>query len=376
MSELVSTLDDFIFALVPLGVLTAVVSVIRVCGNSTLRAIIGRAQEDPASSEREILSCVSDSTAEIFTQSGVARITGNPRILEIVADHSQAQSGVVNVQKLSEVAGKAWTDLEKDAKLPNLSLNKGIRRRAPFWFRLAATFGVSLQLSMLLSFYGNLKSLIKMLIMNNVGIIIYAALTVMCWPQAFLKDGSHVDSYAFPMFVLGTVLLTLGMFLCAVLVERRSMKRIFDLPDGNRVYWIQPGNQTAGDQKFPSFVGRTEKGVSFIRSVRHDSPNNLLNIGREMELMLVVGLTMIGFVIQFVGIRGLHSSVSLAQLGATMVMTLVRTGLRAERMQEGDNMLKDDQDIVSRGEHELDWLLFRLFNIKSLRILPVYDIHG
>lgn len=149
MSELIDTLDDFIFALAPLGVLTAVVSAIRVCGNSTLRAMIGRAQEDPASSEKEILSCVSDSTAEIFTESGVARITGNPRILEIVVDESQAPSGTIAVRKVSEVAGKDWKDLENDVNLLNLSLNKGIRRRAPIWFRLAATFGVTLQLSML-----------------------------------------------------------------------------------------------------------------------------------------------------------------------------------------------------------------------------------
>lgn len=149
MSELIDTLDDFIFALAPLGVLTAVVSAIRVCGNSTLRALIGRAQEDPAESEKEILSCVSESTAEIFTESGVARITGNPRILEIMIDESQIQSGAVNVELVSEAAGKAWKDLEKDVKLPNLSLNKGIRRRAPFWFRLAATFGVILQFCML-----------------------------------------------------------------------------------------------------------------------------------------------------------------------------------------------------------------------------------
>jgi hypothetical protein len=199
----------------------------------------------------------------------------------------------------------------------------------------------------------------------------------MCWPQAFLKDGSPVDSYAFPMFVLGTVILSLGMFLCAVLVERHSIKEITTLPEKSRVYWIQAGNQTAGDQKFPSFVGRTEKGVYFIRSVRHDSPNNFLNLGRDMELILVVGLTMIGFVIQFVGIRGLHSSVILAQLGATLVMTLVRTGLRAERMQEGDNMLKgEEQKIVSKGEHELDWLVFHLFNIKSFKICPPCSAHG
>lgn len=216
-----------------------------------------------------------------------------------------------------------------------------------------------------------------MLTLYNPGIILYAAVTVMYKPQGFLKNGSPVDSYAFPMFVLGTVLLNFGMFLCAVLVERRSKKEITTLPERSRVYWIQPGNQTAGDQKFPSFVGRTETGVYFIRSVRHDSPSSFLNLGSEMELMLVVGLTMIGFVIQFVGIRGLHSSVILAQLGATMVMTLVRTGLRAERMQEGDNMLKgDEQKMVSKGEHELDWLVFRLFNIRSFMISPPCSVYA
>ncbi|QGA22069.1 hypothetical protein EYB26_009783 [Talaromyces marneffei] len=354
LSELVSTMDDFIFALAPLGILTAVVSVIRVCGNSTLRAFIGRAQEDPGSSEREILSCVSDTTAEIFTESGVARITGNPKILEIVVDQSQEQAGSITIQRLSEVAGKVWTDLEKNAKLPNLSLNKGIRRRAPFWFHLAASFGVALQFS----------------------VIIYAALTVFYWPAAFLKNGSPVGSYAFPMFVLGTVILTLGMFLCAVLVESHSKKHIFTLPDESRVYWIQPGNQMVGDQKFPSFVGRTNLGVHFIRSVRNQYPTDDINVSQEMALIGVVCLTMTGFVIQFVGIRGLHSSVILAQLGATIVMTIVRTGLRAERMNEGDNLLQDHQDIVSSGEHELDWLASRLYNIRSFRVCPTNSLPG
>lgn len=149
-----SPLDDFIFALAPLGVLTAVVSAIRMCGNSTLRALIGRAQEDPASAEKEILSCVSDSTAEIFSESGVARITGKPRILELVVDESQAHNGVIDVKRLRDFAiglgqGKAdEPDLERDVELPNLSLNKGIKRRARIWFFLAAAFGIILQSSM------------------------------------------------------------------------------------------------------------------------------------------------------------------------------------------------------------------------------------
>jgi hypothetical protein len=139
-------LDDFIFSLAPLGVLTAVVSAIRVRGNSTLRAFIGRAQEDPGTAERELLSCVSDSTAEIFSNSGVVRITGNPKILEVLVNENPETDENVSIKKVSEAVGKNWPpDLDDDIRLPNLSLNKGIRRRAPFWFYLSAAFGVGLQ---------------------------------------------------------------------------------------------------------------------------------------------------------------------------------------------------------------------------------------
>lgn len=148
LSESISALDDFIFALAPLGILTAVVSAIRVRGNSTLRAFIGRAQEDPGTAERELLSCVSNSTAEIFSNSGVARITGKPKILEVLVNEDPKTDENVSIQRVSEGVGKNWPSDLDDDKIdigPNLSLNKGIRRRAPFWFYLSAAFGVGLQ---------------------------------------------------------------------------------------------------------------------------------------------------------------------------------------------------------------------------------------
>lgn len=42
LSESTSFLDYFIFAMAPIGILTAIVSAIRVCGHSSLRAFIGR----------------------------------------------------------------------------------------------------------------------------------------------------------------------------------------------------------------------------------------------------------------------------------------------------------------------------------------------
>ncbi|KAK4112749.1 hypothetical protein N656DRAFT_708720 [Canariomyces notabilis] len=48
LSESTSLFDYIIFALAPIGLVTAVVSVIRVCGGTWLRSFIGRAQEGDA----------------------------------------------------------------------------------------------------------------------------------------------------------------------------------------------------------------------------------------------------------------------------------------------------------------------------------------
>jgi FlaA1/EpsC-like NDP-sugar epimerase len=173
------------------------------------------------------------------------------------------------------------------------------------------------------------------------------------------------------MFVVGTFILTLGMFFCALTVETSSKKHDIPLPDDSRVYWVQPGNQMVGDQVFPPFVGCTKKGALFIRSVKHHSQTEILNYGKELSLLSIVMLAMVGFVMQFIGLRGLHSSITLAQLGSTMIMTLIRTSLRAQRMHEGDNMLENDEVLVLSGSHELDWLTFSLLKIQSFRVCPI-----
>ncbi len=49
LSESTSFLDYFIFAMAPIGIISAVVSTIRVCGSPSLRAFIGRSQEGDGS---------------------------------------------------------------------------------------------------------------------------------------------------------------------------------------------------------------------------------------------------------------------------------------------------------------------------------------
>ena len=163
LSESISLLDNIIFALSPLGVLTAVVSVIRICGSSSLRAFIGRAQEGPAEAEGELLPCVSESTAELFNDGGISRVFGRPRIVEVIAwekkDPNTGEKSVKIGTLRDAVKEGAWSvkgnDLDvnqigdhtfmPELDIPNLSLNKGIKQKDRFWFYAAAIVGAVLQ---------------------------------------------------------------------------------------------------------------------------------------------------------------------------------------------------------------------------------------
>lgn len=69
-----------------MGILTAVVSVIRVCGSASLRAFIGRAQEGAGDAEAELCSSTSRDVCELYNKGGIARVFGRPKILEIIHD--------------------------------------------------------------------------------------------------------------------------------------------------------------------------------------------------------------------------------------------------------------------------------------------------
>ncbi|GKZ32558.1 hypothetical protein AbraIFM66950_002049 [Aspergillus brasiliensis] len=364
LSESTSILDNFLFSVAPLGILTAVVSVIRVCGNSSLRAFIGRAQEGPGEAENELLSCVSETTAEMFNNGGISRVFGRPRLLEVIAweetDPQTERSYRIGTLRdaLREgawLAGKgSWILDEKEylpeLDIPNLSLNKGIEKSSQGWFYAAAVLGLGLQ----------------------VGVIVYAAITVYLFPLQFKKDGSIVVSYAFPLFSLGSIFLCIGMFLCAFIIERSSTECYIRPAMPSKIYWLQPGGQDVGDQVFGAFLGVSEgpsskatEDLLYIKSVR--SPGIF---GKGPLLMFTVIVTLIGFVIQFVGIRGLHASVVLAEMGATLLMSIVRACLRTKRSGSDENRLTaEERHLVSYNEQELDCFAFHLEQVRSFGLV-------
>ncbi|KAL4980586.1 hypothetical protein BDW66DRAFT_147020 [Aspergillus desertorum] len=360
LAESTSPLDNLIFALCPLGILTAVVSVIRICGNSSLRAFVGRANEAPGEAENELLSCVSEGTAELFNDGGISRVSGRPRILEVVVWEEQDWYELGTLRDALEA--RAWSahgegvHTEKgllvlpELDIPNLSLNKGIERRGPGWFRTVALLGIVLQ----------------------GGTLTYAALTAF-WPSVILgKDHNSAEDYALPFYIFGSISLSVGMFLCAFLVERSSSESRLYSNRPSKLYWLQPGRQKIGDQDFGAFLAvdegpnsSTSQNLKYIKSVRGPSCK-----GKRPLLILAICVTMVGFVLQFVGLRSLHPSVIVADVGSTLLMAMVRACLRTKRLGSDANQFrKDERELVSRNQQELDCFAYHLAKVKSFHVM-------
>lgn len=84
MSDSMGWADNIIFAMAPLGIITAIVGAIRVGGPRWLKAIIGRARENRATVEVELMSSTSHEVCELWNGQQVVRITGAPPIRELI----------------------------------------------------------------------------------------------------------------------------------------------------------------------------------------------------------------------------------------------------------------------------------------------------
>ncbi|RVD80466.1 uncharacterized protein DFL_008363 [Arthrobotrys flagrans] len=284
-----------------------------------MRAFIGRAQESPGTAEVELLSCTSETTAELFNEGGIARVFGEPLILEVMVKGRDDSPGALTVGLFSDVRGPFWKEvgissrdlllrlrggvghmgLEKKLKSryhrPNLSLNVVITQLPKLVTYSAAVVGVILQS----------------------GMLVFAALTVYTYPDKFLT--ATAEPYAFPMTFSGTILVCFGMFLCAFIIERSAdevhyQQRDPDPKNKCKIYWVQPGGQNIGDQVFGSFIGYSEK-LHYIRSIKADQGG-----GDVVVLWIAVITSVLGFILQFVGLRAMHASVILFQVGATLLM--------------------------------------------------------
>ena len=357
LSESTSFLDYFIFAMAPIGILTAVVSVIRVCGHPYLRAFIGRSQEGDGIVEAELCTSTSRDVCELFNRGGITRVLGRPSILELIYLRHRGggkASGPLLFQKyLEETEGHdgVWKRVDPAifgkkpggkavfAPTPNLSLNVGIKKQPDWVFFAVAAVGIVLQAGILA--------------LAGVGV------WVLGWNLGGVEDGPSSRNYAPAMFIVGTIFMCGGMWSCAALIGQTTHELHYERRDPSRrdgrLIWLQPGPQTIGDQSFDPFAYLEKESEPLLRwtSSKKDFRERF-----ELYTLFAVSAALLGYIAQFIGLRGMKAWVSLAQLGITVAMSILRGLLRMQRLGRDDNKLAKVPDLIAG--YELDWLAYEI----------------
>lgn len=364
--------DNVILAMAPLGIVTIIVAAIRVGGPLWMKRIIGRSREPMASAEMELMSSTSPDVSELWNGQGLVRVAGtgpvhqfmilpstSPKTTDVVWSvlqhpeleetssksflrsflamlspnrHRERQinldeTGVCEPPlKLEESSGQPQNSfllVEKSGAAPNISLN--LHGSTKFELGLMAVFGTMLQFAVL-AFCG----------------------WTAYWPHEpgsiLLKDEEPAERYAFPCTLSGTLLLVVGLTLCAHVVESRTIETEFRAggKTSGRLLWIQRA-ATVSDQTFGSyalyadrdpFVLRTSRRADTVSRRTKTNKGQIINEGleafRQTETIIGVSIGLVGFVVQFIGLRGMSWSAALAQLIATLAMTAIRAWARRE----------------------------------------------
>lgn len=195
MSQSMGVADNIIFAVAPLGIITAIVGAIRVGGPKVLTAIIGRARESRSAVEIELMSSTSTDVCEMWDGKGVVRALGAAPIVELIYliprtsrlisrpsrprsndsdtrriwsegnfgiyDFDSAKNSVLELESSSGYGapGTGGAPIGARGAAPNMSLNFGGNPVHYIEFFAVAVFGVMLQLAVIV--YALFSSLVS-----------------------------------------------------------------------------------------------------------------------------------------------------------------------------------------------------------------------
>lgn len=218
---------------------------------------------------------------------------------------------------------------------PNISLNLSESHRRTT-IRIVAFMGVILQLGVLAFF------------------------AVMTCPSyirdGFKKDDEVVPKHAFPLAASGTILLVAGLLVCARVVESSTHEQRYKPTEGYeiRIYWLQQG-QTVSDQVFESFATFPSLPRTEIITSRRSKDFGEGGDNKTLQLMAIIGVLigLVGFVIQFFGLRAMNAAASLAQLAAVGAMTIARALVRP-------GFASSFEKSRLLAGFEIDWLAWKL----------------
>ncbi|KAF2728108.1 hypothetical protein EJ04DRAFT_592429 [Polyplosphaeria fusca] len=449
MSESLTWLDHIIFAMAPLGIVTAIVGAIRVSGPAWARAFIGRARESRAAAEIELMSSTSREVCEVYNGKGVVRAMGTPKLTQFILFPAQYRNrdDTCGIHTLKTAYERSQPYLEKgkygvktdwstskkqeDWQLgtafgaglamgvalidPTLGIT-GVRRRlwgngkskpadvenpralelyvdrpkAPSFPLELEGSAPNLQLNLPSSISSH-KSTIKDLwcaalfaILVQEAVLVISAVTTF-HPATRRAIGPPQTDYGFWMFIAGTICLNLGMILCSFVIEqstrewswRKAASQEEQLPGTTKeanlarrhpdpsaslqLFWLQQ-KHTVNDQDFEPFLilgGPKDEILTSSRDLDYDSWSPVWGkpipkwiekiVANKYEFVTIWAslFGLIGFMLQFEGLRGLTWPTAVSQLLAIFVVALIRAIVRRR-------LGKSPSAVRAHGGHELD----------------------
>lgn len=265
ISESTTYYDYFIFGMGPIGVITTIVSTIRLCRPASLRAFIGRSQEGNSAIEAELCTSTSRDVCEVFNNGGITRVLGRPKLLELIhvlknyltyAPYHRKMyhdTGLYLFRDFVEDAGHShhpWPATQPEWSLsvsdqlspasqnpPNLSLNVGITQFDPWVFGLVALVGIILQ----------------------AGVVMVAGVGVWVLGWNLNQNTKASTNYAPTMFIIGIVFMCGGMCACIAIIGQATTEvrcRRTPAVTGSPItslIWLQP-RQIIADQSFDAYA--------------------------------------------------------------------------------------------------------------------------
>ncbi|KAI9773875.1 MAG: hypothetical protein M1840_006101 [Geoglossum simile] len=359
MADSMGWTDNIIFAMAPLGIITAIVGAIRVSGRPKwLKSLIGRAREGQGNVEVELMSSTSSDVCELWNGQSVVRVMGSSSVIELVLCDVADDDDGDEYQSLKRQDDQYHGIFKLDEAIEHkvISLTSGDTESNSF---------KDTPPSMALNIIGKRSSNRELLAVAVFGTIIQVAVVALAgletyvhpWNSKFKKNGRPVSPYAFPLMMIGTPLLVLGIAMCAHIIEASSAEAEWEPGSDTSLAWVQKGD-TINDQKFESFAFFSQSGHRLRKSIRDTTHS------RESQVLIATTISLVGFVAQFSSLRFLHWSITICQLTAIAIMTGLRAVVRRNLAHEPTVQWVPDG-------FELDWMSKKLKQCKSWEVVPL-----
>ncbi|KAF5624085.1 serine threonine phosphatase 6 regulatory ankyrin repeat subunit A [Fusarium tjaetaba] len=315
------------------------------------------------------MSSTSAEVGELFNGRGIVRTMGQPEIAqfivfpdELLKEKKGAQNQSYGIHTLKsasqegilykeDLAAQTWLksfkrtetrkkDFEQaeDEFVPSISR---IERATPlqkndrfpkYWDSLKYP---NLQLNIATEKISPKKRSIKLHLAALIAVILQASLLVIAAVVPYRAQDYESQPWGLPCYIGGSVLLFIGMLACPIAIER-STKEFKWRPSSGIDNETQASSEVRTQSIDLFWVQRMQRGPQENKSARSEEDRRL-----ESDFLAVTAIFAggAGFTVQFIGLMGLPWPCAVAQLGAIIVMAIIRALVRRR--------LGDDPDYCS-----------------------------